>query len=46
MNISFVVLVLALIVFVLDTVGVSARINLTALGLALLALAFVLGAAI
>jgi hypothetical protein len=45
-NISFVVLVLALIVFLLDTVGISSRINLTALGLALLTLAFVLGAAL
>jgi hypothetical protein len=45
-NISFVVLVLALIAFVLDTVGVSSRINLTALGLALLTLAMLLGTAV
>jgi hypothetical protein len=34
-----ILLIAALIVFVLDTVGVSARINLTPLGLALVTLA-------
>lgn len=38
MNISLICLIAALIVFVLDTFGVSARINLTPLGLALLTL--------
>lgn len=43
MAISFIILVAALIVFVLDTIGVSARVNLTALGLALLVLALLVG---
>lgn len=38
MNISLIFLIAALIVFVLDTLGVAARINLTPLGLALLTL--------
>lgn len=36
MNLHILFALLALIVFILDTFGVSARINLTALGLALL----------
>lgn len=43
MAISFILLIAALIAFILDTIGVSARINLTALGLALLTLAFIVG---
>jgi hypothetical protein len=43
MAISLIFLVAALIVFVLDTIGVSSRINLTALGLALLTLAMIVG---
>jgi hypothetical protein len=43
MAISLIFLIAALIVFVLDTIGVSARINLTALGLALLTLALIVG---
>jgi hypothetical protein len=43
MAISLILLVAALIVFVLDTIGVSSRINLTALGLALLTLAMIVG---
>lgn len=43
MAISLILLIAALIVFVLDTMGVSARINLTALGLALLTLALIVG---
>jgi hypothetical protein len=43
MAISFILLVAALIVFILDTIGVSARLNLTALGLALLTLAMIVG---
>lgn len=43
MTISTILLIAALIVFLLDTFGVSARINLTPLGLALVTLAFLLG---
>jgi hypothetical protein len=43
MTISLILLIAALIVFVLDAIGVSARINLTALGLALLTLALIVG---
>jgi hypothetical protein len=43
MSISLIILICALIAFVLDTIGVSARINLTALGLALLTLALLIG---
>jgi hypothetical protein len=43
MAIQLILLVAALIVFILDTIGVSAQINLTPLGLALLTLAFLIG---
>jgi len=43
MTISTILLIAALIVFLLDTFGVAARINLTPLGLALVTLAFLLG---
>lgn len=43
MAIHLILLVAALIVFILDTIGISARVNLTALGLALLTLAFMVG---
>lgn len=36
-------LIAALIAFILDTIGISARVNLTALGLALLTAAFLFG---
>jgi hypothetical protein len=38
-----ILLVAALVVFILDTIGISARVNLTALGLALLTLAMIVG---
>lgn len=44
MAISLILLIAALIAFVLDVFGVSARVNLTALGLALLTLAMIVGA--
>jgi hypothetical protein len=43
MIISLILLVAALIAFILDTIGVSTRVNLTALGLALLTLAMIVG---
>lgn len=43
MSVSLIILIAALIVFILDTIGVAARINLTALGLALLTLALLIG---
>jgi hypothetical protein len=43
MAISLILLVAALVVFILDTIGISARVNLTALGLALLTLAMIVG---
>lgn len=43
MSVSLIVLIAALIVFILDTIGISSRINLTALGLALLTLALLIG---
>lgn len=45
MTISIILLVAALIVFILDTIGISARINLTPLGLALVTLALIIGRA-
>jgi hypothetical protein len=38
-----ILLVAALIAFILDTIGISSRVNLTALGLALVTLAMILG---
>jgi hypothetical protein len=43
MTISLILLIAALIAFILDTIGVSTRVNLTALGLALLTLAMIVG---
>jgi hypothetical protein len=43
MTLYLILLVCALIAFVLDTIGMASRINLTPLGLALLTLAFLLG---
>lgn len=43
MAISLILLIAALIAFILDTIGISARVNLTALGLALLTLAMIVG---
>lgn len=43
MSVSLIVLIAALIVFILDTIGIASRINLTALGLALLTLALLIG---
>jgi hypothetical protein len=43
MAIQIILLVAALIAFILDTIGVSARLNLTALGLACLTLAMIVG---
>ena len=43
MTISSIILIAALIVFILDTIGISSRINLTPLGLALVTLALILG---
>lgn len=45
MSISLILLVAALIVFILDTFGVAARINLTPLGLALVTPAMLVGRA-
>jgi hypothetical protein len=45
MAITLILLVAALIAFILDTVGVASRINLTPLGLALVTLAMILGRA-
>jgi hypothetical protein len=42
-SISLILLVAALIVFVLDAIGVATRINLTPLGLALVTLALLIG---
>jgi hypothetical protein len=42
-SIPLILFVAALIVFILDTIGVSARINLTPLGLALVTLALLIG---
>lgn len=43
MAISLILLIAALIAFILDTIGVSTRVNLTALGLALVTLAMIVG---
>lgn len=43
MAIQLILLVAALIAFILDTIGISSRVNLTALGLALLTLAMIVG---
>jgi hypothetical protein len=43
MAVSLILLIAALIAFFLDTIGISSRINLTALGLALVTLAMILG---
>jgi hypothetical protein len=43
MTISLILLIAALIAFILDTIGVSTRVNLTALGLALVTLAMIVG---
>jgi hypothetical protein len=42
MTISLILLIAAVIVFVLDTIGISSRINLTPLGLALLTLGLII----
>jgi hypothetical protein len=43
MAIQLIFLIAALIAFILDTIGISSRVNLTALGLALLTLAMIVG---
>lgn len=43
MTASLILLIAALVAFLLDTFGVSARINLTPLGLALATLAMLIG---
>lgn len=40
---QLIILIAALIAFLLDTIGISSRINLTALGLALVTLALIVG---
>lgn len=43
MTVFTILMILALAAFVADAIGVASRINLTATGLALLTLAFILG---
>lgn len=43
MALPLILLIAALIAFILDSIGFSARVNLTALGLALLTLAMIVG---
>lgn len=43
MTASLIFLIAALVAFILDTIGVAARVNLTALGLAFLTLSLILG---
>jgi hypothetical protein len=40
---ALILLIAALIAFILDTIGISSRVNLTALGLALLTLSLLVG---
>lgn len=40
---ALILLIAALIAFILDTIGISSRVNLTALGLALLTISMLVG---